>query len=264
LLTREAEHAQQLLRSTAVKMTRTVYCKLALGRSVDFKLEWTLGPLDNWHTKGQTGLGLIMKHPDKLADESEHGVYLRQGQYYIEFQAPGQGKPMHALMDFVTAGRCVVRERQLVFMRLTRRRYYELCACVGKSMQRGFVLRAPTDFHEILSTAKDDTDVLKLDAFYILGEGSAADATQHVMRLAVMVHSLNLMDGSHYYNEQDKHKVIVNVRLVDSDKQPIVTLEKHGQLETCSSLVYASRHEVAREAPPPALAPVQAREVWVT
>jgi len=231
---------------------------------VDFKLEWTLGPLDNWNATGQTGLGIITKPPAKLDNESEHGVYLRKGQYYIEFQALGQSKPMHALMDFVTAARCILREGQNVYLRLNRMRYYELCACVGKSMHRGFLLQAPVDLHEHLSAAEDNTDVMQLEAFYILGEGNSANATQHVMRLAVIVHSLNLMDGSHYYNEQDKHKLIVNVRLMDSDKRPIVTLEQHGELESCSNLVYVSRHEASREAVPPALAPVHGREVWVS
>jgi len=103
---------------------------------------------------------------------------------------------------------------------------------------------------------------MQLEAYYVLGEGSAADATQHVMRVAVIVHSLNLMDGSHCYNEQDKHKVIVNVRLVDEDKDPIITVDKHGELETCNSLVYASRHEASRQASAPPLAAMHARDVW--
>jgi hypothetical protein len=263
LTTRLAEQAQQALRSAAVKMTRTVYHKLPLGRTVDFQLEWTLGPLDNWNQNGQTGLGLIMKHPNKLEKESEHGVYLRNGHYYIEFVARGSSQPAHALMDFVTAGRCILREGQSVYVSLTRRRYYELCGCLGKSMQRGFVLQAQVDMHEQLRTSEDDLTVVQLEAFYILGESQATDASQHTMRVAVMVHSLNLMDGSHYYNEQDKHKIIVNVCLMDLHNEPIVTFHKNGDLETCNNLVYVSRHEAARQHEPPELTPVSDREVWV-
>jgi len=253
LVTREQEHAVQALRSAGVKMTRTVRCHLALCRSADFCLEWTLGPMHNWHQEGPTGLGIITKHPAS-------SEYLLRGQYYVECLLPGVAQPLHALMDFVTAARCVVREGRSVFLRLSLARYFELCAYVGKSMRRGFVMRAPTDLHDALCAAADDEDALQLEAFYVLGDSAVAHTEQHVVRLAVMVHSLNLMDGSHYYNEQEKHKVIVNVRLVDSVNQPIVSLVRDDELELCHNLVYQSRQVAAHSQEQPALA--DACEIW--
>jgi len=78
------------------------------------------------------------------------------------------------------------------------------------------------------------------------------------------VHSLNLMDGSYFYNEQDKHKVIVNVRLIDSDNNPIVTVQHDTTCETFLNLVYTSKVEAAREPPSPPLAQLENRDVWLT
>jgi len=270
LSVRLAEHAQQVMRSAGVKMTRTVRFHLALCASADFRLEWTLGPLDNWRLDGACGLGVIKKHPPRAADADADaapdadadGVYLRRGHYYVECLFPGQDRPSHALMDFVTASRCLVREGQSVFLRLHRARYSELCACVQKSMRRSFAMRAPGKVHKALCGPQADT--VQLEAFYILGDGAHEDADRHVVRLAVIVHSLNLMDGSYFYNEQDKHKVIVNVRLVDSENAPIVTLHADSQCETFSNLIYTSKSEAARVAQLPPLAGAAEREVWLT
>jgi len=263
LTLRLAEHAQQVLRGACVKMTRTLRYHLALGASADFRLEWTLGPLDHWRLDGASGLGLIKPHPQSAEDAAHKGdVYLRRGQYYVECLLPGQARPAHALMDFVTASRCLVREGRSVLLRLNRARYFELCACVPKAMRRGFEVRAPADMHQALSAAAPDD--VQLEAFYILGDAAHADADRHVVRLAVLVHSLNLMDGSYFYNEQDKHKLIVNVRLVDADNQPIVTLHPAAECERCLNLVYISKTEARRGPPPPALAAVAEREVWLS
>jgi len=226
----------------------------------------TLGPLDNWRLDGACGLGVIKKHPpraaDADADADAEGVYLRRGHYYVECLFPGHERPSHALMDFVTASRCLVREGQSVFLRLNRARYAELCACVQKSMRRGFAMRAPAEVHKALCGPQAST--VQLEAFYILGDGAPADADRHVVRLAVIVHSLNLMDGSYFYNEQDKHKVIVNVRLVDAGNAPIVTLHSDSMCETFHNLVYASRSEATRDAQLPPLAGAAERDVWLT
>ena len=249
-VTREEEHAQQALRSTGVRMTRTVSYNLALGSSADFRLEWTLGQMDNWCQDGPTGLSIITKHPGS-------SEYLLQGQYYVECWLPGYAQALHVRMDFVTAARCVVSEGRSVFLRLNRARYYQLCACVGKSMHHGFVMRAPPALHAVLDRGED---ALQLEALYVLGDSDVANAGAHVVRLAVMVHSLNLMDSSYFYNEHDKRKVIFNVRLVNSANQPIVSLLRDNDLELASNLVYQSRQEAT--AAPPALPEPAAREIW--
>ena len=265
LATREAEYAQRALLSAGVKMTRTVRFLLSLCASTDFTLEWTLGPPDNWHHDGACGLGIIQKHPPRVgaarAAACGDSEYLRNGQYYVECLLPGQQHACHALMDFVTVSRCLLREGRGVFLRLNRARYFELCACVQKAVRRGFVMRAPADIHRGLTASAES---VQLEAFYVLGDGEHKDAEQHVVRLAVIVHSLNLMDGSYYYNEQDKHKVIVNVRLVDADNNPIVTVHQDPECETFHNLVYTSKTEAARETPPLPLAPLAQRDVWLT
>ena len=143
----------------------------------------------------------------------------------------------------------------------TRTRYHELCACVGKHMRRSHVLQAPAEFQPALNSASEEP-VLQIEAFYMLGESAVAEAGQHVVRLAVLVHSLNLMDGTHYYNEQDKHKIVFTARLVDAQHEPIVALHALEGLALCHNLVYTSRQEVAREDCPPALALVTTRDVW--
>jgi len=270
LTVRSQEHAQQSLRSASVKMTRTVRCHVPLCKSSEFNLEWTLGPMDNWHQDGPTGLGIITKHPalsigaDDLDDVSADplaNVFLRRGQYHVECMMPGVASPVHALMDFATASRCLVREGQSVVLRLDRTRYFELCACVPKCMRRGFVMRAAPDMHE--SICQESTDFVQLEAFYILGDSAHTDNGKHVIRLAIIVHSLNLMDGSYFYNEHEKHKVIVNVKLVDSDKQAIVTTHKDPGNQFFSNLVYTSKQEAARDNRQQVLADVSARQIWL-
>jgi hypothetical protein len=247
-------------------MKRSTKYHLSLCATADFCLEWTLGPLDNWHLDGATGLGIIKKHPPLLgasgAKARGDGEYLRNGQYYVECLLPGQDAPSHALMDFVTASRCLLREGQGVYLRLDRARYYELCACVQKGMRRGFVMRAPATYHPAFGESSSDT--LQLEAFYVLGDGEHSDTDKHVVRLAVIVHSLNLMDGSYFYNEQDKHKVIVNVRLVDSGNNPIVTVQQDPSCDIFHNLVYTSKAEAARGPPSPPLSEPAQRDVWLT
>ena len=271
LTLRLEEQAQQALLTASVKMTRTVRCHVPLCKSSEFILEWTLGPMDNWNLDGPTGLGIIKKHPalsigaDDLDDTSADplaNVFLRNGQYYVECMMPGMEAPLHALMDFATASRCLVREGQSVVLRLDRTRYHELCACVPKSMRRGFVLRAPSNMHSSLCT--ETCDIMQLEAFYILGDSAHADNERHVVRLAVIVHSLNLMDGSYFYNEHEKHKVIVNVNMVDSHKNAVVTVQPDSEIELIHNLVYTSKQEAARETRQTELADVSKRQIWLS
>ena len=225
-----AVHVHEHVEQGDGKLTSELVCAVELGASV--APEWTLGPVDHWHEDGPEGLGVVLKHP-------RSNQYLRNGQYYVECRLPLSQEPVRGLMDFVTASRCFLREGQEVFLRLSTARYRELCACISRPMAKAFDLRVLSDtLDEMEHPADENEDFMELRAFYILGDDSVASTKMHTVKLAHTAQSLNLMDSTYFYNEQSKHKVIFNARLVTADHKPIVTLQSDEALEHFTHLVY--------------------------
>jgi len=231
-------------------VTQELVSRVELGASVE--PEWTVGPVDHWYQDGPEALGVILKHP-------RSNQFLKNGQYYVECLTPLSATPVRGLVDFVAASRCVVREGRMLFLRLSTARYSELCACIDRSMRKGFELCVLEDPEEsLVPPAAEDKDFMELEAYYVLGDDSVASGKEHSVKLVVTAQSLNLMDGSYYYHEQSKHKVIFNARLAGRERVTIVTLYSDDSLRRFATLVY----KVRTAAPPPPLPPVAQREIW--